>query len=66
MSRNSSQGQAAFYAALGEKDKAFAILNDLFETRDATLSGIKVNPLLDPLRDDPRFPELLKKVGFPE
>jgi eukaryotic-like serine/threonine-protein kinase len=59
-------GTAPFYAALGEKDEAFAALNEAFEKRSSWLVGIKVSPLLDPLRDDPRFAELLKKVGFPE
>ena len=57
---------ATIYAQLGEKDKAFEALNDAYENREWRLPGIKVNPLLDPLRDDPRFKELLKKVGFPE
>ncbi len=51
---------------LGEKDKAFAALNESYENRLFNMAAIKVNPFLDPLRDDPRFAELLKKVGFPE
>jgi TolB-like protein/Tfp pilus assembly protein PilF len=57
---------ATMYAQLGEKDKAFEALNDAYENREFGLLGIKVDPRLDPLRDDPRFSELLKKVGFPE
>ncbi len=57
---------ATKYVQLGEKDKAFEALNDAFENREFTLRWIKVNPQLDPLRDDPRFQELLKKIGFPE
>lgn len=57
---------ATKYAQLGEKDKAFEALNDAYENREFTMRWIKVNPLLDPLRDDPRFQELLKKVGLPE
>ncbi len=61
-----SYNLACFFAALGEKDRAFAELNKSFENRDYFISAIKVDPRLDPLRDDPRFQELLKKVGFPE
>jgi TolB-like protein len=57
---------ATMYAQLGEKDKAFEALNDAYENREFGLLGMKVDPVLDPLRDDPRFPELLKKVGFPD
>ena len=64
--RTSSYDDARFYAELGEKDKAFAALNKSFEERHVYLAGIKVDPLLDPLRDDPRFAELLRKVTFPE
>ena len=57
---------ATMYSQLGEKDKAFEALNDAYDNREWRLTRIKVDPLLDPLRDDPRFSELLKKVGFPE
>ena len=57
---------ATIYAQLGEKDKAFEALNDAYENRESTLLSMKVNPQLDPLRDDPRFKEMLNKVGFPE
>jgi len=56
---------ATFYAALGEKDKAFAELNKSYENRENVMVHLKVDPRLDPLRDDPRFQELLRKVGFP-
>jgi TolB-like protein len=56
---------ASWYAALGEKDKAIAELEKTYESRNFAISQIKIDPSLDPLRDDPRFQELLKKVGFP-
>ncbi len=57
---------ATFFAELGEKDKAFAMLNEAIETKDQHTGQMKVDPYLDPLRDDPRFQEVLKKAGFPE
>jgi hypothetical protein len=52
------------YAALGEKDEAFAALNKAFANRETLLAGIKVDPRLDPLRSDPRFQELVQRMGF--
>lgn len=57
---------ATFFAELGEKDKAFAMLNDALETKDQHTAWLKVDPYMDPLRDDQRFKEVLKKAGFPE
>jgi TolB-like protein/Tfp pilus assembly protein PilF len=57
---------AAFFAELGEKDKAFALLNEALETKDQHTAWMKVDPYMDPLRTDPRFQEVLKKAGFPE
>jgi TolB-like protein/cytochrome c-type biogenesis protein CcmH/NrfG len=57
---------ATFFAELGEKDKAFAMLNEALETRDQHTSWMKVDPYMDPLRDDPRFKDLLRRAGFPE
>jgi hypothetical protein len=51
---------ATIYAALGDKDKAFAELEKAFADRDWELHRLKVDPLMDPLRDDPRFKEMLK------
>ncbi len=56
---------AVFHAQLGEKEKAFDELNKAYENREFYLVLLKVDPRLDPLRDDPRFQDLLKKVGFP-
>ena len=57
---------ATFFAELGEKDKAFAALNEALETKDQHTGQMKVDPYMDPLRDDPRFQEVLKKAGFHE
>jgi len=56
---------AKVYVGLGEKDKALAELNKAYENRISSVLWFKVEPQLDPLRPDPRFQELLKKVGFP-
>jgi hypothetical protein len=57
---------AGLLAELGEKDKPFATLNEPIETKDQHTSWMKVDPYMDPLRDDLRFKEVLKKAGFPE
>lgn len=56
--------RAVYHAELGEKDKAFAELNTAYENREAILIRLRVDPRLDPLRDDPRFQGLLQRVGF--
>jgi tetratricopeptide (TPR) repeat protein len=57
---------AIFFADLGEKDKAFATLNEAIETKDQHTAWMKVDPYMDPLRNDPRFKEVLRRAGFPE
>ena len=57
---------ATFFAELGEKDKAFGMLNEAIETKDQHTGQMKVDAFMDPLRDDARFQEVLKKAGFPE
>ncbi|MEO6334790.1 MAG: protein kinase [Pyrinomonadaceae bacterium] len=57
---------ATFNAELGEKNKAFAILEKLYEKRSLELTTIKVDPRLDNLRDDSRFQDLVRRVGLPE
>lgn len=56
---------AEIYAQLGDKDRAFANLEHGFAIKDAGLSGIKMDPFVDPLRSDPRFAALLKRMNFP-
>ena len=56
---------AVIYAALGEKDLAFASLEKAFERRDMLLVLLKTDPMFDGLRDDPRFTDLLNRVGLP-
>jgi serine/threonine protein kinase/tetratricopeptide (TPR) repeat protein len=58
---------AAIYAGLGEKDQAFACLEKAYEQRDTKLvTRGNLNPLLDPLRSDPRFADLLRRIGLPQ
>jgi TolB-like protein/DNA-binding winged helix-turn-helix (wHTH) protein len=57
---------AEFYARLGEKDQAFAWLEKTYEERSLAITTLKVEPLWDNLRSDPRFQELQRRVGFPQ
>jgi eukaryotic-like serine/threonine-protein kinase len=57
---------AALYADLGDQDQAFRWLDTAYEEHDWQLEGLKTDFYLDPLRSDPRFPELVRKVGLPQ
>ena len=57
---------AAIYGALGEKDKAFEELTKAFEMRDWELFRLNVDTYWTPLRDDPRFAALVKRLNLPE
>lgn len=57
---------ACIYAALGEKDKAFAELDRAAADKDAYLPRSRLDPMLDPLRDDPRFKNLMKRMNLPQ
>ena len=50
---------------LGQKDQAFAELNNGFAARDPGLMYLKMDPLLDPIRGDPRYAALVSKLNFP-
>jgi eukaryotic-like serine/threonine-protein kinase len=52
------------YLGLGEKDEAFAWLEKAYQER-AVLLYIKLDPIFDPIRDDPRFAQLLRRMGLP-
>jgi tetratricopeptide (TPR) repeat protein len=56
---------ALAYIALGEHDQAFAWLEKAFEDRSSYLTGLRVDPKVDPLRSDPRFQALLRRMNFP-
>jgi len=56
----------ALYAGLGEKDQAFAWLEKAYQQREWLPAQLQVVPIVDPLRDDPRFQDLLRRMNFPE
>ncbi len=51
-------------ALLGDKEQAFEYLNKAIEKRQSQLNMLKVEPTFDSLRGDPRFDELLRRVGL--
>jgi hypothetical protein len=57
---------AVFFAARGDKEGAFAELEASLAKRESHIIMVKADPRFDSLRDDARFPDFLKKVGFPE
>jgi tetratricopeptide (TPR) repeat protein len=56
---------ATIHAGLGDKDEAFAWLEKAYREHSRPLvTGIKVNPAWDGLRSDPRFENLLQRMGL--
>jgi adenylate cyclase len=56
---------AVIYSALGDKDQAFAWLEKAYQVHDGILVRLKVDPRFDSLRSDPRFADLVRRVGLP-
>jgi TolB-like protein/Tfp pilus assembly protein PilF len=55
---------ARVYVGLGEKEEAFFWLEKGYSQNDAKLGNLKKDPTFDPLRSDPRYTELLRKIGL--
>ncbi len=59
-----SSAFAAIYLGLGEKEKALAWLDKCYENQESACWLLKVDPIYDSVRNEPRFQALLKKVGL--
>ncbi|MCL4523998.1 MAG: protein kinase, partial [Acidobacteria bacterium] len=57
---------AMVYAALGDKEQALQLLEKARQDHSGGLTFLKVDPYWDPLRSDPRYAELLRKLNFPQ
>jgi hypothetical protein len=53
------------YAQLGERDAAFTILDELVASRSGQAAFCGADSVLDPLRDDPRFERILRRLALP-
>lgn len=54
------------YIGLGNKDQAFVWLEKCYQERSNFLAYLKVVPLTDSLRSDPRYTDLIRRVGLPQ
>ena len=57
---------AVAFADLGDKDHAFEWLNTAFSEHDPNMIQLRTDFAMDSLRSDPRYAELVRKVGFPQ
>jgi len=55
---------ARIYSELGQRDEAFNWLQKAFASKESDLAYLKVSPIWDKLRDDPRFADMLRRLGF--
>ncbi len=55
---------AFVHLGLGEVDEAFAFLEQAYDERSSWLVSLNVEPLFDPIREDPRFTGLVARVGL--
>lgn len=62
---NSTYQQAQILAQIGRKDDAVAALERAVQLRDSGVTAVLVDPLLDPIREDPRFAAVVKRLDFP-
>ena len=61
---NDYRGMAMVYASLGNNDNAFIWLEKSYQRHEESLCSLKVDPKLNSLHSDPRFNEMLRKIGL--
>ena len=54
---------AKVYAGLGDTDRAFTMLEEAYTNRESWIFALKVDPGFDTIRNDPRFQNLLSRIG---
>jgi len=59
-------GRALIYAMLDEKDKAFGLLEKAIQKKTRLVLRLRTEAGFDNLRDDPRYKEMVKRIGLPE
>lgn len=59
-------GVAAIYAGLGEKEEAFRLLDKGYEQRSNNMPYLATDPAFDGMRSDPRYADLLRRIGLPQ
>ena len=57
-------GRAVVYAKLGDRDRAIACLERAYAAHSSDMLFVNVEPCFDPLRDDPRFQALIRRLGL--
>ncbi len=55
---------AEIYARLGEKDQAFFWLEKAYEERGWSITTLNADPMFDDLRSDPRYADLVRRMGL--
>jgi hypothetical protein len=54
------------YAKAGDKDQAFAWLEKGLKEKSDGIQYLKTNPMADSLRSDPRYADMIKRMGLPQ
>jgi hypothetical protein len=62
---NTPVAAAAIHALLGDRDRAFRLLEVGFEERDSNIPWVQADPYSRTLSDDPRFTDLLRRMNLP-
>jgi TolB-like protein/DNA-binding winged helix-turn-helix (wHTH) protein/Tfp pilus assembly protein PilF len=57
---------AIVYIGLGKKDEAFVWMEKAYAEHSSDLRAVKVDPIYDPVRSDPRFADLVRRMGLPQ
>ena len=63
---SSTSAIAILYVGFDDKEKAFAWLAKACDSHNFVMAQLKVDPIWDPLRSDPRFADLVRRVGLPQ
>ena len=56
---------AVIYSGLGDKSRALELLEESYRQRSGNLAFLKPDPFWDGLRSDPRYADLLRRIGLP-